>query len=71
VRFTPIRQRWRIAWKSGQAKNCVHVLDRPNPLGGEVVEGPVVDADKTSFTAYFAMPVRYGLTIGELANYSM
>jgi uncharacterized protein YbbC (DUF1343 family) len=45
-----------------------YVLDRPNPLGGEIVEGPVLDADKTSFTAYFALPVRYGLTIGELAQ---
>ncbi len=44
------------------------VLDRPNPLGGEVVEGPMLDADKLSFVAYFAMPVRYGLTIGELAQ---
>jgi uncharacterized protein YbbC (DUF1343 family) len=44
------------------------VLDRPNPLGGEIVEGPMLDADKTSFTAYFALPVRYGLTIGELAQ---
>ena len=33
-----------------------------------IVEGPVLDAGKTSFTAYFALPVRYGLTIGELAQ---
>ena len=46
-----------------------YVLDRPNPLGGEIVEGPMLDADKTSFTAYFPLPVRYGLTIGELAQY--
>jgi uncharacterized protein YbbC (DUF1343 family) len=46
-----------------------YVLDRPNPLGGEIVEGPVLDADKTSFTGYFALPVRYGLTIGELAQF--
>jgi uncharacterized protein YbbC (DUF1343 family) len=46
-----------------------YVLDRPNPLGGEIVEGPVLDADKTSFTAYFPMPVRYGLTIGEIAKF--
>ena len=32
------------------------------------MEGPVLDADKTSFTGYFALPVRYGLTIGELAQ---
>jgi uncharacterized protein YbbC (DUF1343 family) len=46
-----------------------YVLDRPNPLGGEIVEGPVLDADKTSFTAYFPLPVRYALTIGELAQF--
>jgi len=45
-----------------------YVLDRPNPLGGEIVEGPVLDKDKTSFTGYFPLPVRYGLTIGELAQ---
>src|SRR6202035_504649 len=43
------------------------VLDRPNPLGGEIVEGPQLDADKTNFVGYFPLPVRYGLTIGELA----
>jgi uncharacterized protein YbbC (DUF1343 family) len=45
------------------------VLDRPNPIGGEIVEGPMLDVDKTSFTAYFPLPVRYGLTIGELAQF--
>ena len=44
------------------------VLDRPNPLGGEIVEGPMLDLDKTNFVAYFPLPVRYGLTIGELAQ---
>jgi uncharacterized protein YbbC (DUF1343 family) len=46
-----------------------YVLDRPNPLGGEIVEGPILDADKTSFTGYYPLPVRYGLTIGELAQF--
>jgi len=46
-----------------------YVLDRPNPIGGEIVEGPMLDADKTSFTAYFPIPVRYALTIGELAQF--
>ena len=45
-----------------------YVLDRPNPIGGEIVEGPMLDADKTSFVAYYPLPVRYGLTIGELAQ---
>jgi uncharacterized protein YbbC (DUF1343 family) len=44
------------------------VLDRPNPLGGEIVEGPMLDADKTNFVGYFPLPLRYGLTIGELAQ---
>jgi uncharacterized protein YbbC (DUF1343 family)/CubicO group peptidase (beta-lactamase class C family) len=47
----------------------VFVLDRPNPINGVDVEGPVADADKFSFTAYYAIPVRYGMTIGELARF--
>ena len=48
---------------------AVYVLDRPNPIGGEIVEGPVLDPDKTNFVAYYPLPVRYGLTIGELAQF--
>jgi len=44
------------------------VFDRPDPLGGGVIEGPLLDPDRTSFTGYFPMPVRYGMTIGELAK---
>jgi uncharacterized protein YbbC (DUF1343 family) len=43
------------------------VLDRPNPLGGEVIEGPMLDRDRLSFVGYFPMPVRYAMTMGELA----
>ncbi len=52
------------------AKNHVafYVLDRPNPLGGERIEGPVLDHDKTAFVAYFPMPIIYGMTLGELAQ---
>ena len=45
-----------------------YVLDRPNPITGDIVEGPMLDPEKTSFVAYFPLPVRYGLTIGELAQ---
>jgi uncharacterized protein YbbC (DUF1343 family) len=45
------------------------VLDRPNPLGGEIIEGPMLDTDKTNFVAYYPLPVRYALTIGELAQF--
>ena len=44
------------------------VLDRPDPLGGEVIEGPMLDAERTSFVGYFPMPVRYAMTMGELAR---
>ena len=44
------------------------VFDRPDPLGGEVIEGPMLDADRKSFTGYFPVPVRYGMTMGELAK---
>ncbi|MBX6313716.1 MAG: DUF1343 domain-containing protein [Isosphaeraceae bacterium] len=46
----------------------VVVLDRPNPIGGEAVAGPVRDPDFASFIAYHALPVRHGMTIGELAQ---
>lgn len=49
-------------------KMAFFVLDRPNPLGGEILEGPVLDADKTSFVGYFPVPVRHGMTVGELAQ---
>jgi uncharacterized protein YbbC (DUF1343 family) len=44
------------------------VLDRPNPLGGQVIEGPTLDQGRTSFTGYYPMPVRYAMTLGELAQ---
>ncbi len=43
------------------------VLDRPNPLGGLVTEGPLLDDRLRSFVGGFAVPVRHGMTIGELA----
>jgi uncharacterized protein YbbC (DUF1343 family) len=44
------------------------VLDRPNPIGGVEVEGPVLDRTLQSFLGLFPIPVRHGLTIGELAR---
>jgi uncharacterized protein YbbC (DUF1343 family) len=45
-----------------------YVLDRPDPLGGEAIEGPMLDRDRLSFVGYFPMPVRYAMTLGELAQ---
>jgi uncharacterized protein YbbC (DUF1343 family)/CubicO group peptidase (beta-lactamase class C family) len=47
----------------------VVVLDRPNPITGNGVEGPMLDDDAIGFTGYVSMPVRHGLTIGELARF--
>jgi uncharacterized protein YbbC (DUF1343 family) len=44
------------------------VLDRPNPLGGAAVEGPLPDPEKLSFVACHTIPLRHGLTVGELAR---
>lgn len=45
------------------------VLDRPNPLNGSAVEGPLVQPDLNSFVGDYGLPIRYGLTIGELATF--
>jgi uncharacterized protein YbbC (DUF1343 family) len=48
---------------------CVVVLDRPNPLGGTLVEGNVADPAFASFVGLFPLAIRHGLTIGEIAGY--
>jgi uncharacterized protein YbbC (DUF1343 family) len=54
--------------EAAKVKLPVFVLDRPNPIGGVEVEGPIADSDKLSFIAYHPIPVRHGLTVGELAQ---
>ena len=44
------------------------ILDRPNPIGGVTVEGPVLDGKRT-FTGWHEIPVRHGMTVGELARF--
>ena len=46
----------------------VIVCDRPNPIGGEAVEGPVLDSAFASFVGQFPIPMRHGMTLGELAQ---
>ncbi len=53
--------------EAAKAKIPLFVLDRPDPIGGNVVEGPLADPDRLSFTAYSPIPVRYGMTPGEMA----
>lgn len=54
--------------ETAKTKLPVFVLDRPNPIGGVDVEGPIADSDKLSFISYHTIPTRHGLTIGELAQ---
>src|SRR4051812_10130415 len=44
------------------------VLDRPNPITGSFVQGPQTEAGRESFTNYWTVPVRHGMTMGELAK---
>jgi uncharacterized protein YbbC (DUF1343 family) len=52
-----------------RARVRVVVLDRPNPLGGEIIEGNIPDPRFASFVGLHPLPARPGLTIGELAGY--
>ncbi len=47
----------------------IFVLDRPNPITGAYVQGPISDKGRESFTNYTQIPIRHGMTIGELARY--
>ncbi len=55
----------RAATKAGIS---VIILDRPNPLGGELLDGPVLEPAFASFVGIFAMPIMHGMTMGELAK---
>lgn len=53
-----------------EARNLpVIVLDRPNPIGGMVAEGPMLESDLKSFVGGFEIPLRHGLTMGEMARF--
>ncbi|MBR9977781.1 MAG: DUF1343 domain-containing protein [Bacteroidetes bacterium] len=49
----------------------VIVCDRPNPVGGVLVEGPIRDEDMQSFVAFLPIPVRHGLTVGEVLTMAL
>jgi SSS family transporter len=70
VRFytyeTVVRYFLEAAAKTGTE---IIVLDRPNPLGGSFVQGPVSDPGAESYVNVAQIPVRHGLTLGELAQY--
>ena len=53
---------------AGENNVEVMVLDRPNPIGGEIVEGAILDSTFKSFVGYYPITTRYALTVGELSQ---
>ncbi len=69
VRFYTYTSTMGYAMEEAAAQNIpFYVLDRPNPLGGDLIEGPMLDRNRPAFVGYFPMPVRYAMTLGELAQ---
>lgn len=54
---------------AAQRKIPIYVLDRPNPINGTAVEGPILDDKYKSMIGYGLRPVRHGMTVGELARF--
>ena len=52
-----------------EAGKTLVVLDRPNPIGGRTIEGPVLKPDYASFVGLRPLPVRHGMTMGEIGHY--
>lgn len=70
VRFyTYISTLFYVLESAAQAGIPVTVLDRPNPIDGVTLEGPILEPDFASFVGITPIPLRYGLTIGELARF--
>jgi uncharacterized protein YbbC (DUF1343 family)/CubicO group peptidase (beta-lactamase class C family) len=54
--------------EAGKVRKPFYVLDRPNPITGTHIEGPLLDKELESFVGCYDMPLRHGMTFGELAN---
>jgi uncharacterized protein YbbC (DUF1343 family) len=68
VRFYTFISTMYEAMKTASAAELTFiVLDRPNPIGGDRVEGPVLETGFESFVGIYRLPVRYGMTCGEIA----
>jgi len=52
-----------------EMNKSIVILDRPNPIGGHKIEGPVLEEAYASFVGQRPLPVRHGMTVGEIGNY--
>ncbi len=66
--YTYISTLRNVMEEAAKAKVKVIVLDRPNPINGVDVEGGLADEDKLNFIAAHTIPVRHGMTVGEIAQ---
>ena len=67
--YTYISTMFYILEAAGENNIPVIILDRPNPIGGTYVDGPVLDNRYKSFVGIAQIPITHGMTVGELANY--
>ncbi|MBK7629728.1 MAG: DUF1343 domain-containing protein [Ignavibacteriales bacterium] len=67
--YTYISTMFYVLEAAGENKVPVIILDRPNPIGGDYVDGPVLDPKLKSFVGIAQIPITHGMTIGELATY--
>lgn len=67
--YTYISTMYYVLESAGENNIPVIVLDRPNPIGGNYVDGPVLDPKFKSFVGIAEIPITHGMTVGELANY--
>ena len=67
--YTYISTLYKVMEAAGRVGVPVIVLDRPNPLTGTIIEGPLLDLKFRSFIGIADIPVRYGLTVGELSHF--
>lgn len=67
--YTYISTMYYILESAGENNIPIIILDRPNPIGGNYVDGPVLDPNYKSFVGIAEIPITHGMTVGELAAY--
>ncbi len=66
--YTYISTLGKVMEAAGENGIPIMVLDRPNPIRGDIIEGPILDIKFKTFVGYYPIPIRYGGTIGKLAQ---
>jgi len=67
--YTYISTLYYVLEAAGENNIPIIVLDRPNPIGGKYVDGPVLDENFKSFVGIAPIPITHGMTVGELAKF--